>query len=220
MNEGLFRCVRFSIKTHCNACILILGIVLMNLIDVTAQEEFFIESDQADQPGILGKPRYEYLVEVFEVPDDSTFFWDKSPLYLKRKNPMASRLIKPDAYSKFRRSLILQGGQCVIRSLAPCEDRKQLVHQKKSLRYDGDVSLSFSTRYLENRQVQFHVRLGLNELKVINQIPFREVLDHCYYKEDLRESDTAFFLMRTKQPGGTRNYVTLISLRNTIRPLR
>lgn len=63
----------------------------------------------AAQPATL-----QFDVEFYHIPSDSTFFWDRGLINLKRRNPQGEGHLSEEKLKVFKESIISQGGKMLM----------------------------------------------------------------------------------------------------------
>lgn len=147
--------------------------------------------------------------EIYHLPSDSTFFWDKSLINLKRRNPMGDGILSAEKAEIFRKVITEQQGKRLMSSrlsMVPTHKATMGMQNRQNYFYlkvsDGSLKEDTFTSNME-----FGIRDNSSPPVDINQ---KSKMD-CPWTGDIPIGSTLYLVSRSKDLKIQDNYIALLT---------
>lgn len=145
-------------------------------------------------------------VQIFHVPSDSTFFWDRNVIHLKRRNPQGEGIPEVGKLNNMRQALVGQGGRLIASSSISFTESRSASMQ---------IRMPDHSFYLEIGENGFKPEDNSLEMSIdVGQLAGTGVLKPTdlsgKWQGVIPEGRTLYLVLRSRDPMVTDNFVVFL----------
>jgi hypothetical protein len=144
--------------------------------------------------------------QIFHVPSDSTFFWDRNVIHLKRRNPQGEGIPEVGKLNAMRQALVDQGGRLVA-SPSITFLQSQLASMQIGMP-DHTFYLEIGENGFNPKDNSLELSLELGQLAGVEELKPTDLSGK--WQGVIPEGRTLYLVLRSRDPMVTDNFVVFL----------